>query len=49
MTLAEYTDEIMFSLGGIGDNSVEIEIHGIECKYPWMFCIFVCLQVEVDA
>jgi hypothetical protein len=26
MTLAEYTDEIMFSLGGIGDNSVEIEI-----------------------
>lgn len=26
MTLAEYTDEIMFSLGGVGDNSVEIEI-----------------------
>lgn len=26
MTLAEYTDEIMFSLGGLGDNSVEIEI-----------------------
>ena len=32
MTLAEYKDEIMFSLGGIGDNGVEIEIgdSGIE-------------------